>query len=889
LSASARLKLAEAALERKRDLAAEKIVPLREVQEAESAAGEARAAVRASRAAIAAFGVEPPADETDDGTSSAFVLRSPVAGSVIERSAVVGQMLDPATPAFRIGNLSTLWLTVHAFERDAVRIRQGVAARLSFPALPGQDFAGTVSVVGRQVESESRTVPVRIDVKNSGNLLRPGMSATATLPVGETGAPILTGPGGVGSTCAQRMVCVPAQGREHFEIRRIGRGRDLGGEVEIPLRSSGRREHRGRWRVSPQGAGREGRRRSRCALRHTMISRVIRESFHAPLLTALLVAAGTTIGAFWIQDLGGTSFPDLSAPVFNVITQNAAMGAEELETAIAIPLEVALAGLPDVRRVRSNSQLGVAQVTIEFEPSADYYRSRQFVAERVGQVAGQLPPGTDSPLISSLTGRLNEIFEFTLEADPGAADLMTLRDLAEFEVNNRLLAVPGVAAVERLGGYLRQFQVQLDPERMSARRVSLDEVMHAVEESNLNASGGIVAQGSIEWTVRAIGRAQTVDDLRRTVVTTKGDVPVLLGDVADIREAAAVRRGVAHRLKGEVVSARIIKQFGSDTVTVAAGIRDAVEDIRRTLPTGVQLRIVYDQSQLVSSALSGVGRAVMLGGVFVVLVILVLLGNVRAALVVTFTIPLSIALAGLLLRPLGVGLNTMTLGGLADRRRPLGRRRNHHGGEHPPPAGGRDVSPGPAGAGTRSRRGGRSPDCLCHAHRHRRLPSVVRHDRHRRPYVSALGSRRHSGDGRGADLGGYAGAHRGSRVLRPTKAGADDVLLLRKIKQWYAPALDRCLRHPVLVGLVTLLVAVPSAALGLRIGSDFMPQLDEGAFLLQTVLPPEASLDEVDRLNHRVEDVLRQYPKSRTSCAGRVVRNALRIRCHTRSRMCWSF
>ena len=169
-----------------------------------------------------------------------------------------------------------------------------------------------------------------------------------------------------------------------------------------------------------------------------MISRLIRESFHAPLLTALLVAAGTVIGAFWLQDLPRDVFPDLSAPVFNVITQNAAMGAEELETAIAIPLEVALAGLPDVRRVRSNSQLGVAQVTIEFDPNADYYRSRQFVAERVAQVSGQLPAGTDPPLISSLTGRLNEIFEFTLEAEPGAADLMTLRDLAEFEVNNRL-------------------------------------------------------------------------------------------------------------------------------------------------------------------------------------------------------------------------------------------------------------------------------------------------------------------------------------------------------------------------------------------------------------------------------------------------------------------
>jgi len=151
-----------------------------------------------------------------------------------------------------------------------------------------------------------------------------------------------------------------------------------------------------------------------------MISRLIRASFQAPLLTVLLAAAGTTIGAFWMLDLRRDVFPDLSAPVFNVITQNPAMGAEELETAIAIPLEVALAGLPDVRRVRSNSQLGVAQVTIEFDPNADYYRSRQFVAERVSQVSGQLPAGTDPPLISSLTGRLNEIFEFTLEADPGA-------------------------------------------------------------------------------------------------------------------------------------------------------------------------------------------------------------------------------------------------------------------------------------------------------------------------------------------------------------------------------------------------------------------------------------------------------------------------------------
>ena len=593
-----------------------------------------------------------------------------------------------------------------------------------------------------------------------------------------------------------------------------------------------------------------------------MIARTIRASFQAPLLTILLLGAGAAIGGLWLQDLRRDVFPDLSAPVFNVIAQNAAMGAEELETAIAIPLEVELAGLPDVRRIRSNSQLGVAQVTVEFEPNADYYRSRQFVAERVAQAAGQLPPGTEPPLISSLTGRLNEIFEFTLEANPGAADLMTLRDLAEFDIKNRLLAVPGVAAIERLGGYLREFQVQLDPERMAARRISLDDVLHAVEESNVNASGGVVAQGSIEWTVRAVGRARTIDDLRRTVVTVQGSVPVLLGDVADVREGAAVRRGIAHRLKGEVVSARVIKQFGADTVAVSAGIRQAIEEIRRSLPAGVQLRIVYDQSELVSSALGGVGRAVMLGGVFVVLVILVLLGNVRAALLVTLTIPLSIALSGLLLKPLDVGLNTMTLGGLAI-------------------AVGLLVD---------------AAIIMVENILHRLSGSTSKADRGRHALTAAVEVARPiafatlivivvflplfgmSGiEGRmyqplaAAVMAAMAAALllaitlvpvAAGFFLRPSEIGGDDdVALLRRLKKSYAPALDRCLRHPRTVMVVTLLVAVPATSLALFVGSDFMPSLDEGAFLLQTVLPPEASLDEVDRLNHRVEDILREVPE----------------------------
>jgi heavy metal efflux system protein len=234
-----------------------------------------------------------------------------------------------------------------------------------------------------------------------------------------------------------------------------------------------------------------------------MITRILKGSFARPALTLVLVLAACALGAVWLQDLRRDVFPDLSAPVFNVIVQNPAMGAEELETGVAVPLEVALAGLPDVRRIRSTSLLGVTQVTVEFESDADYYRSRQFVAERVNQVAAQLPPGTDAPNISSLTGRLNEIFEFTLEAQPGTADPMVLRDLAEFELRNRLLAVPGVASIERLGGYLRQFQVQIDPERMFARGITLDDVEHAVTRK----------QHQCRWRIRH-GRVDGVDSTR---------------------------------------------------------------------------------------------------------------------------------------------------------------------------------------------------------------------------------------------------------------------------------------------------------------------------------------------------------------------------------------
>lgn len=233
LSAEAHLELAKRALERKQRLGKERIVSEREIQEAETNAASAEAELRSARASLGALGVKAADSDAVGYVSSRFALHSPLTGTVIERSAVNGQLADPAQPLFRIGDLSRLWLTVHAFERDAVRIKTGTQARVSFAALPGQTFQGRVILVGKQVESDSRTIPVRIEIANQRGDLRPGMSATASVVVGNVPGKVLAIPIGAMQRSADRWVVFIPRGEDSFEMRPVGRGRDLGGEVEI--------------------------------------------------------------------------------------------------------------------------------------------------------------------------------------------------------------------------------------------------------------------------------------------------------------------------------------------------------------------------------------------------------------------------------------------------------------------------------------------------------------------------------------------------------------------------------------------------------------------------------------------------------------------------------
>jgi cobalt-zinc-cadmium efflux system membrane fusion protein len=211
----------------------ERIVAGREVQEAEAEAAAADAELHAARGALAALGVEADEREGEGPIGSRFTLRSPIAGTVLERSIVQGQMTDPGMALFRVGDLTRLWLVVHAFERDAVRVKPGATARITFSALPGRSLSGTVKLVGSQVDTSSRTIPIRVEVENPDGTLRPGMSATAWVPLGDAGETIVAVP----AAALQRIqegwsVFLPREDGA-FEVRAVGRGRDLSGEVEV--------------------------------------------------------------------------------------------------------------------------------------------------------------------------------------------------------------------------------------------------------------------------------------------------------------------------------------------------------------------------------------------------------------------------------------------------------------------------------------------------------------------------------------------------------------------------------------------------------------------------------------------------------------------------------
>src|SRR5712691_5085614 len=371
------------------------------------------------------------------------------------------------------------------------------------------------------------------------------------------------------------------------------------------------------------------------------------------------------LGGIWTaRDMPVDVFPDLTAPTVTILTEGHGMAPEEMESLVTFPLESAINGASNVRRVRSATALGIAVVWVEFDWGTDIFLARQVVAEKLALVGGTLPPQVERPVLAPVSSIMGEILFFAISSD--AQDPLALRTVADTIVRRRLLAVPGVSQVTPIGGADGQFQVIAHPEQLRANKISLTELLDAARGASQNTSAGIYTEGPQEYVLQTIGRARTPAEIGGSLVALRGDRPVLVRDVADVREGPALKRGEGSRSGKPAVIVGIQKQPGANTIQLTARLDRELDALQRELPQGMTIdRRIFRQADFIEVAVDNVVKALRDGGLLVVVIVLLFLANVRAAAITLTAIPLSLAAAVLVLRAFGATINTMTLGGMA--------------------------------------------------------------------------------------------------------------------------------------------------------------------------------------------------------------------------------
>ena len=396
-----------------------------------------------------------------------------------------------------------------------------------------------------------------------------------------------------------------------------------------------------------------------------LLNRTIRFSLHNRLLVVLAIVLALFLGLIAFRAMETDLFPDLSSPIITVFVENPGLAAQEGETLIARPLESAFRSLPNVVRVRSESEVGVVSVRTEFRFGTNYYLARQLLAERLSTAARDFPAGTAAPVLSSAASRLSEVLLFYVAGNNGNADTKELKETADYLIRYKLQTVPGVIRITSHGGERRQYEIELDPLRMRTYNVSHHEIVTAVSESNQNFSGGFITGSATEMDVRGLGRINSLDDIANIVVTVREGVPVRIRDVADARDGAAVRRGIARVNEQEAVIMTVTKQFGTDTLSVVGQSRKAIAELKPFMPANVSTTAFFDQSELINVATKTLEEALFVGGIAVVFIIFLFLGNARSTLIAAITIPVAVIISFIFLRLFGVTLNIMSLGGVA--------------------------------------------------------------------------------------------------------------------------------------------------------------------------------------------------------------------------------
>ena len=394
-----------------------------------------------------------------------------------------------------------------------------------------------------------------------------------------------------------------------------------------------------------------------------MIAALIRFALIQRLMM-LLVAVAVVAGGLWaFRTLPIDAFPDIYTPQVQVIVKAPGMTPSEVESRITFPIEIEMQGLPRQTALRSLNKYALGLVTVWFEDGTDIYLARQQVAERLNQVRGSLPPGIE-PVLAPITTPLGEVYMYRIEG--GKLSRAERRTLQDWTIRPRLRTVDGVADVNSLGGEVRAFEVAVQPERLVQYGLGLDDVEQALEASNRNAGGDRINRQDQTLLVRTVGVLRGLDDIGKVVVATRAGMPVLVRDVAEVRLGSLIRYGgVTADAKGEVVTGLVLLRKGANGRATVEGVKRELAALAPTLPEGVKIVPFYDRTELIESAVWTVEKALGEAVVLVLIVLIVLLGNLRAALTVALILPLSVLFTFLAMRVFDVSANLMSLGGLA--------------------------------------------------------------------------------------------------------------------------------------------------------------------------------------------------------------------------------
>ncbi len=395
-----------------------------------------------------------------------------------------------------------------------------------------------------------------------------------------------------------------------------------------------------------------------------MISKLINLALGQRLLVLLIFTLMGIWGIRSMFDLRIDAFPDVTNNQVQVLTEAKGLAPVEVEKLVTAPIEIAMQGLPDVVEIRSTSKFALSVVTVVFEEHVNPYFARQLVFERLQQAQSQLPKGLAESALGPMTSGMGEIYMYTLES-PGNLDTMELRTLQDWVVKPQLRAVPGVTEINSFGGLVKQIQVLIDQDKLVSHGLTFHQVLDALDQTSSIAGGNFIEHNKEQFIVRGLGLAENLDDVRNTVITTHDDMPLFVKDIATVTLGPEVRQGaVSANAEGEVVSGIVMMLRGENSLAVIERVKEKVAAINESLPEGVSITPYYDQTDLVHKTIRTVETNLLEGGLLVVAILFLFLRDVKAALLVAATIPLSMLFAFIGMNWLGLSANLMSLGAI---------------------------------------------------------------------------------------------------------------------------------------------------------------------------------------------------------------------------------